>query len=101
MLTPEQFNSIDDTINNVNLKKIEEMTDEDRLEAARKALHTMREYQVLWQDHGSDRIHQAYDDVEGDWLKDFTIDKTEDEEGSKEFIRLWRSRPGVDVGEAE
>jgi hypothetical protein len=26
---------------------------------------------------------------------------TEDEEGSKEFIRLWRSRPGVDVGEAE
>jgi hypothetical protein len=123
MLTPEQFNSIGDTINNVNLKKIEEMTDEDRLEAARKALHTMREYQILWQDHGSDRVHQVYDDVEGNWLKDFaicvpnetTIAAMNEDRDTLETIEAdqvgnWLRRLseealsddlGVDVGEAE
>jgi hypothetical protein len=120
MLTPEQFNSIDDTINNVNLKKIEEMTDEDCLEAARKALHTMREYQILWQDHGSDRVHQVYDDVEGNWLKDFaicvpnetTIAAMNEDRDTLEANQVgnWLRRlsdealsdePGADVGEAE
>ncbi|MBE9070130.1 hypothetical protein IQ260_26155, partial [Leptolyngbya cf. ectocarpi LEGE 11479] len=43
----------------------------DPMEKARAALRAVRQYQQDWQDHGVDRVHQHFDDVEGSWLDDF------------------------------
>ena len=43
----------------------------DPIEKARAALHAVRQYQQDWQEHGVDRIHKYFDDVEGDWLENF------------------------------
>ena len=49
MIKPTDFNSVDETIEGVNLKKLEEMAEDDptleeKLEAARKALRATREF---------------------------------------------------------
>lgn len=43
----------------------------DPVEKARAALHAVRQYQQDWQEHGVDRVHKYFDDVEGDWLENF------------------------------
>ncbi|WP_072619874.1 ImmA/IrrE family metallo-endopeptidase [Spirulina major] len=43
----------------------------DPLEKARAALRAVRQYQQDWQEHGVDRVHKYFDDVEGDWLENF------------------------------
>lgn len=43
----------------------------DPIEKARAALHAVRQYQQDWQEHGVDRVHKYFDDVEGDWLENF------------------------------
>jgi hypothetical protein len=42
------------------------------LEKARAALRAARQYQQDWLEHGVDRVHKYFDDVEGDWLENFT-----------------------------
>ena len=49
MIKPTDFASVDETIEGVNLKKLEEMAEDDptleeKLEAARKALRATREF---------------------------------------------------------
>lgn len=96
MIKPDDFNSIDETIDEVNLKK---------LEAARQAFRDMKKYQDLWAEHGSDRVHEVYDDVEGDWMESF-VGGYSTPMTHAERQEWWRSselgeRLGVDVGEAE
>ncbi|MEA5417938.1 hypothetical protein VB712_01800 [Spirulina sp. CCNP1310] len=43
----------------------------DPVERARAALRAMRQYQQDWEEYGVDRVHQYFDDVEGDWLENF------------------------------
>lgn len=43
----------------------------DPVEKARAALRAVRQYEQDWQEHGVNRVHQYYDDVEGDWLENF------------------------------
>lgn len=38
---------------------------------ARAALRAVRQYQQDWQEHGVNRVHKYFDDVEGDWLENF------------------------------
>jgi IrrE N-terminal-like domain len=42
------------------------------LEKARAALLVARQYQQDWLEQGVDRVHKYFDDVEGDWLENFT-----------------------------
>jgi hypothetical protein len=44
MITPDQLNNIDETIDDVNLKKLEDMTEDEKLEHARKLLKAAREF---------------------------------------------------------
>ncbi|NJN31420.1 MAG: ImmA/IrrE family metallo-endopeptidase [Synechococcales cyanobacterium RM1_1_8] len=41
------------------------------MEKARAALRAVRQYQQDWQEHGVNRVHQHFDDVEGNWLENF------------------------------
>ncbi len=34
-------------------------------------LKLVRQYQQDWQEHGTDRVHLYFDDVEEDWLDNF------------------------------
>lgn len=43
----------------------------DPMEKAKAALRAVRQYQQDWQDHGVDRVHKYFDDVEGGWLENF------------------------------
>jgi hypothetical protein len=43
----------------------------DPKEKARAALCAVRQYQQGWQEHGVDRVHKYFDDVEGDWPETF------------------------------
>lgn len=41
------------------------------LERAKLALRAARQYQEDWLEHGVDRVHLYFEDVEGDWLENF------------------------------
>ncbi len=43
----------------------------DPVEKARAALSAVRQYQQDWQNHGVGRVHQYFDDVEGEWIDNF------------------------------
>lgn len=45
----------------------------DPVERARAALRAVRQYQQDWQEHGIDRVHKYFDDVEGNWLEEFDV----------------------------
>ncbi|MGB3517401.1 MAG: hypothetical protein WBA43_13185, partial [Elainellaceae cyanobacterium] len=45
----------------------------DPVEKARAALRAVRQYQQDWQEHGTDRVHKYFDDVEGNWLEEFDV----------------------------
>ena len=49
------------------------------LERAKLALCAARQYQEDWLEHGVDRVHLYFDDVEGDWLEnieEITVDSS-------------------------
>lgn len=48
----------------------------DPVEKARAALRAVQQYQQDWQEHGVNRVHKHFDDVEGDWLENFDGIKT-------------------------
>lgn len=45
----------------------------DPVEKARATLRAARQYQQDWQEHGVDRVHKYFDDVEGSWLEEFDV----------------------------
>jgi Zn-dependent peptidase ImmA (M78 family) len=43
----------------------------DPIERAKEAFRAVQQYQQDWKDHGVDRVHLYFDDVEGNWLDEF------------------------------
>jgi len=44
---------------------------DDPIERAKEAFRAVQQYQQYWKDHGVDRVHLYFDDVEGSWLDEF------------------------------
>jgi hypothetical protein len=56
---------------------------DDLIERAKEAFRAVQQYQQDWKDHGVDRVHLYFDDVEGNWLDEFdAVDLEVDEKDS-------------------
>ena len=51
---------------------VSEILNTDAVESAALSLRAIRKYQKDRSSHGVDRVHLYYEDVEDDWLKEFS-----------------------------